>query len=576
MQTGWMDDFAAMLLRLLLMTLATACIAQETGRLDVLVSALGKIGEPATQASILKGMRESLQGQRGIPEPKGWPEVYAKLKESPDESVREQAQALAVIFGGGAALGEMRARLLDDTAPAEQRRQALDSLVAQRDPAALDGLLKLAVQAGPLREPAIRGLAGFDDPRIAPALVDAFAILSTPERLAAIQTLLARAAGAKAFVAAVDAGKIAKAELTAPLARQIDGLKDAELSAWLARNWGAVSAPNEDKQKQIEKFKAFTSTEAILRADANHGRALFAQACAVCHTMFGTGGKLGPDLTGGYEDTDYLLSNILDPNALIGKDYQQTFVKTKDGRTVAGIVTLDTDSAISLKTLTGDVITVQKPEVASTELSPLSMMPEGLLATMDEESVRDLFLYLRQKQQVPMLVTAVNANDFFSGTDLRNWRATGNSWNVEDGGLVARGTANVESLTSEMVAGAYKLTAQVKVTGGKAAAEFVLAGGRNGETFHGITLSLGGPSAANLWTYAGGEPAKLAGRRALHDATWHALEITRTDGKISVALDGKLEFETDDPQPRRHTAPALWLQGEGAELRVKEMKIKPL
>jgi hypothetical protein len=47
-------------------------------------------------------------------------------------------------------------------------------------------------------------------------------------------------------------------------------------------------------------------------------------------------GRIGPELTGGYEDVDYLLNNILDPNAIIGKDYQQTFVKTKDGADCGG------------------------------------------------------------------------------------------------------------------------------------------------------------------------------------------------------------------------------------------------
>src|SRR5439155_18064322 len=120
-------------------------------------------------------------------------------------------------------------------------------------------------------------------------------------------------------------------------------------------------------------------------------------------------------------------------NAVIGKDYQQTFVKTKDGQTVAGIVTEDTERAITLKTLGGGSVTVQRSDVASAELSPLSMMPEGLLTPMSEEDVRDLFLYLRQRQQVPMLLTAVNANDFFSGSDLRNWVPSQDAWRIENG-----------------------------------------------------------------------------------------------------------------------------------------------
>src|SRR5258708_3426486 len=96
-----------------LLLTAQLAFAQDASRLDVLVQTLGKISSPAAQASILKGMRDSVQGQRGIPEPKGWPELYAKLKDSPDEAVRSNAQALAAIFGGGAALIEMRKKVLD-------------------------------------------------------------------------------------------------------------------------------------------------------------------------------------------------------------------------------------------------------------------------------------------------------------------------------------------------------------------------------------------------------------------------------------------------------------------------------
>jgi putative heme-binding domain-containing protein len=552
--------------------------AQQANRLDVLVQVLGKMPTPDKQANILKGMRDSLQGQRGIPEPKGWAELYAKLKDSPDEQVRNHAQALAVIFGGGAAMDDMRKLLADPAAPVDKKRQALDALVAQRDAGALDSLLQIVAAPGPLREPALRGLAGYDDPRIAPAVVKGYAALDSIERRAAVQTLLARASGAKAFVAALESSVIPKAELTAPLARQLQGLKDPEIDKWLGKNWGAVNPPAADKQKEIAKYKEFLHPDLILRADASHGRALFAQTCAVCHHMHGLGGKIGPELTGGYEDLDYLLNNILDPNALIGKDYQQTFVKTKDGQIVAGIVVQDTERAIGLKTLSGDVITVQKGDVASTELSPQSMMPEGLLAAMHEPDVRDLFLYLRQKQQVPMLITAVNANDFSNGTDLTNWRTSpSDAWRMEAAEIVGRGTAKPVSLTSEMIAGDYRLTAQVMIRGEKAAAEIVLTGERDAKNFHGTTLSFGGPSLVNLWDYrADSEPKRIAGKKTLSDAGWHALEIVRKDDTLRVSLDGAVEFEVKDARHRRRVSLAVYLQGEGAELRIGHLKIEAL
>ena len=552
--------------------------AQNPSRLDVLVHTLGKIASPTAQASILKGMRDSLQGQRGIPEPKGWAELYAKLKDSPDEQVRSNAQALAGIFGGGAALEEMRKKMLDAAAPAEARRQALDSLVAQRDPQALDALLRLAIEPGPLREPALRGLVGYDDARIAPALIGAFPKLDTAERSAALQAMLARTSSAKAFVTAIEKGRLPKTELTAPIARQIQGLKDADLDAWLAKNFGAVSAPNEDKQKLIAKFRQFTSVDAILRADAPHGRALFAQTCAACHTLFGVGGKIGPELPGSFEDVDYLLTNILDPNAIIGKDYQQTFVKTKDGQTVAGIVAEDTERAITLKTLGGGTVTVQRSDVASTELSPLSMMPEGLLTPLSEEDVRDLFLYLRGREQTPMLLTATNANDFFNGTDFHNWLPAQDAWRIENGDIVGRGNATSPVfIASEMTAAEYKLSAEVRVAGASAAIEWIVCGERDATSFHGLTFGFGGPSALALLDYRAATDVKtFAGSKSLGDGQWHAVEVVRKGGRVRISVDGKPEFDVEDPRHRRRVSPAFYLLSEGVELRVKGLKIEPL
>ncbi len=382
----------------LLTVVASTLLAQEPGRLELLVQTLGKIESPAVQTNILRGMKESLQGQRGLAEPRGWSALYVKLKDSPDEAVRANAQALAVIFGGGGAADAMRGKLFDATVPVEQRQQALESLVAQRDAGSLAALLQLSTEASALRAPALRGLAAYDDVRVAGTITGIFAKLDAAERRAAVQTLLARASGARAFVAAIDTGAIAKTELSAPLARQMQGLKEPALDAWLAKNWGAVKVLTADKQKEIAKYKEFLSADLILRADVEHGRALFTQTCAVCHTIFGAGGRIGPELPGSFEDIDYLLTNILDPNAIIGKDYQMTFVKTKDGQTFAGIVAEDTERGITLKVLGGEPIAIQRADIASTELSPQSMMPEGLLAPLHEEDVRDLFLYLRQKK----------------------------------------------------------------------------------------------------------------------------------------------------------------------------------
>jgi putative heme-binding domain-containing protein len=233
------------------------------------------------------------------------------------------------------------------------------------------------------------------------ALLGALPHCEVAEKRDVLNSLLARPSSAQALIAAIDAKRVARSEITAPIARQLQNIKDPEIQKWVAKNWGAVRTSSAEKQEQIAKFKKFLGTDAILRADAVHGRTLFAQVCAACHSMFGEGGKIGPELPGSFEDVDYLLQNILDPNALVGKDYQQTFITTKSGQLLAGIIAAEDEREIVLKTL-ADPVTVRRGDIAEMTTSDQSMMPEGLLAALDEQGVRDLFLYLRQRQQVPL------------------------------------------------------------------------------------------------------------------------------------------------------------------------------
>jgi putative heme-binding domain-containing protein len=382
---------------------SSLAIAQQPAPkgLEVLMQTLAKIESPDAQANILKGMNATLKGRTDVNAPASWEALYAKLKTSPSEAVRQQALALGVTFGSESALAEMRSTLGGNSGKMDARKAALDVLVAAKDRAALPMLLDLIKEATPLRAPALRGLAVFDDAKISESVLAVFSQLDAAEKRDALNTLFSRAASARVVLAAVDTKKIARSEITAPLARQLQNIKDPEIEKWVAKNWGMVRTSSAEKQEQVAKFKKFLGTDAILRADVSHGRVLYSQICAVCHTMFGEGGKIGPELPGSFEDVDYLLQNILDPNATIGKDYQQTFITTKSGQLVAGIITAEDERAVVLKTL-ADPVTVPRADIKEMQTSEMSMMPEGLLLALDEQGVRDLFLYLRQRKQVPL------------------------------------------------------------------------------------------------------------------------------------------------------------------------------
>ena len=85
--------------------------------------------------------------------------------------MRQQAQILAVTFGGLSAFAELRVLAADAKTQPEARQTAVESLVNARDSKTLPILLGLIREQGTLRRAALRGLALYDDPAIAPAIL---------------------------------------------------------------------------------------------------------------------------------------------------------------------------------------------------------------------------------------------------------------------------------------------------------------------------------------------------------------------------------------------------------------------
>ncbi len=367
--------------------------ASMAALLDVLQDA-----ETAMRSRILTGMSDAARGRQRIAEPQGWTAAYEKLRTDDDKTVRQKTRELALLFGSSAALDELRAQFIDTSAPLDARLDALNALVTQRDAATLPPLLGMIGGAGPLRVRALEALATYDDPRIAPGLLDAYPSLSAEEKTTALNTLVARPTSIEALMAAIDAGKLPSKDITAQVARLIQAVKREDFDQWLVKNWGSLQQSDAARLEEIERFRKFLGTEAILQADVKNGKAIYERTCSACHVMFSQGGNIGPHLPGNFTDTDYLLQNILDPNAVIGRDYQQTFITTKDGNIVAGVVAEEDERTVTLKTL-GAPVSVAKENIAKRELSPYSMMPAGLLNALSEPEVRDLFLYLRQSEE---------------------------------------------------------------------------------------------------------------------------------------------------------------------------------
>lgn len=375
--------------------------AQSDEALPILVQVLAATDDAQTQLDILKGMADGLKGRRSVQAPAGWDATATKLGSSANAQVRELTRQLSLVFGSASALAEMRKQMLDVQAPVARRLAALEALVAAKD-AGLAETLRRLLKEPPMRGAALRGLAAYDDPQTPPVILELLPLLSSAEKRDALGTLAARLSFARPLVAALVAGRLAAKDLPADLVRQLRNYQQADLNASLDKHWGAARESTADKKAEMERYRKLLAAASAPKPDLAKGRAVFAKTCGQCHQLYGVGGKVGPDITGSNRaDLDYLLHNILDPNAEIPNDYRTWNLDTKDERSVSGVLARQDATAVTIVTPT-ESLTVARSDIATLRQSELSMMPEGLLQALPEDEVRNLIAYLRAKEQVPL------------------------------------------------------------------------------------------------------------------------------------------------------------------------------
>ena len=389
------------LLLALVLWLPVQLRAQDAEALAALVGVLKEVDDPAFHLDILKGISAALKGQRNIKMPKGWKEIAPKLAKSSNAEVRQLAQTLSLTFGSKAALDALRKVLVDGKANLADRQKALAALVAARD-RALPEVLRGLLWEKALRREALRGLGAFEDPKTSSAILKIYAKLDTAGKRDALTTLASRVSFAQALMAAVARGVVKANELPADIVRQLraHGVKD--INATRDKVWGVSRSTPAAKLAKIAKYKKLLEAKVNRPVDLPRGRALFQRTCGQCHKLYGEGGEIGPDITGSNRNNlDYLLTNMLDPNAEIPSDYRTTILHTKDNRVLVGVIRRSEGQSVTIAT-PAEVVTVAKRDVAAIDPQDFSMMPEGLVLALKVDELRDLVAYLRGSRQVAL------------------------------------------------------------------------------------------------------------------------------------------------------------------------------
>ncbi len=550
--------------------------AEDSDSHEPLVQALVLEADMARRKALLAGFERALRGKRGAAPPPSWNVAWNRLANDADADVRELALSLAAAFADPAALPRLRAVLADAGADLDERRRALERLTRAGDEPSLR--LCLALLDDPrLCVPALRGLAAYSDERVAREALARYAGFAPEARRESVALLASRAPWALALLDAIDRGEVKPAEVHAAVLRSMRALDDPEVARRMEARFGAVRPSAGDKPARVASLKAELTLAALARADRHHGRSLYEATCGQCHTLYGAGRTLGPDLTGSNRaDLDYLLENVLDPSAVVGKDYLETLVWLEDGRMLSGILARAGEDSVELRTQQ-ETLEIPREEIEVLRQSGLSAMPEGLIDALAAEDVRDLVAYLASPGQVERL--AGPADVLFDARSLAGWRGNPEVWSVENGEIVGKsaGSARNEFLASELALRDFKLTLEVRLAGdqGNSGIQF-RSRALEDRDVAGYQADIGAGWWGKLYEEHGrGVLAEGTGEAGVRRDGWNVYELLAVGSRVRLSINGAVTVDLDDADGARSGILAFQVHSGGpTEVHFRNLRLE--
>ena len=285
-------------------------------------------------------------------------------------------------------------RAMSDTASTRERISAI-SLLGYSDfdsVVATLGRLLDARQAPDVQVQAVRAIERIGDARGGALLIakENWSRYTPRVREAVLATMTARPALILVLFDAIKAGVIAAPEISSVRRTALMKHNDAKVQETAQAIFKDLEGG--DRMQVYRTFRELLASS----TDVERGREAYTKACSACHTHQGSGGKVGPDLTGiRNQPADAILLHILVPNYEVMSSYATLSITTQDGRSLSGWLAAESEASVTLRTASGTEETVARKEITSLSASGISLMPDGLEQTMAKEDVGNIVAFLK-------------------------------------------------------------------------------------------------------------------------------------------------------------------------------------
>jgi putative heme-binding domain-containing protein len=258
----------------------------------------------------------------------------------------------------------------------EQSGRALLALLSARQPE-------------DIQSAAARALSQLDDRVLATTVFDHWNGYPPATRLSLLAAAPRSTALSAALANALESRLVAPVELNASVRQALLAAPDAALKQRF--HTLLASGTEVSRQEVVARFQPALK----LQGNRQHGAALFARTCMVCHTIEGRGGHVGPDLSGiASRPKDALLDDILDPSAEIAPDFINYTLTLNDGRIIGGFIASESTSSVTVRPAGEAPETIPLSQVKDVQAEKKSLMPEGLEQGLTYQDMADLLSFL--------------------------------------------------------------------------------------------------------------------------------------------------------------------------------------